>query len=112
MSPSAIATSVWAFLHNKCPGVVFLGIMGDKAHQARTSDHNIGLALDVGGPSSMLERVDAWARRQRFTRYVIYKDIIWSPARGARAYTKGGHSDHVHISFIESYRDHTIRGTT
>lgn len=83
------------------------GIWGDKAHQARKSDHNTGDAVDLGVKSldqgqqvadSLLNEAEA-----RGVKYIIFNHKIWSSERkdeGWRPY-KGDnpHTGHVHVSF-------------
>ncbi len=81
------------------------GIMGDAAHQARPSDHNKGLAVDIThDPSSGAdgERIALAAITDPRVTYVIWNRRIYSRARAAegwRLYTGSNpHTHHVHIS--------------
>lgn len=88
------------------------GIMGDAAHQARPSDHNLGNAVDVThDPASGCDAgviVDLATRDPRVT-YVIWDRRIWSRARadeGWRPYAGSNpHTKHVHISVRTDARD-------
>lgn len=92
------------------------GIMGDAAHQARPSDHNLGNAIDItrdeaNGPN--LDAVLHWFLRQmranpngRIT-YVIHRGRIagaaslyeWKRYRGANP-----HTSHAHLSIKADMR--------
>lgn len=88
------------------------GIMGDKAHQARKSDHNEGDALDItldpqNGPD--LERLTKTLLRDRRTQYVIFRRRITNPdiKRGtSRPYTgENPHDKHLHVSIRKALRN-------
>ena len=90
------------------------GIMGDAAHQARKSDHNTGLAVDIthdpdSGCNGVL--IAMMARRDPRVTYTIFRSRIWNReidhiASPGRVY-KGSnpHEKHVHISVREDARD-------
>ena len=93
------------------------GIMGDAAHQARKSDHNLGNAIDVthspatGPDAGMLaegfRRQMASFPAGRIT-YVIYNRRIASPRSNWqwRPYTgPNPHTSHVHISIRATARN-------
>lgn len=89
------------------------GICGDKAHQQRASEHNVGRAWDwkVPSPEAANEAIDwlesgDWEMARRLgIGIVIHKGRIWSAwVDGAepmqRAYTGANpHNTHVHFSF-------------
>lgn len=107
--------------------VTFLGIVGDPAHQARTSSHNCGLrqespvngvdyadgyahALDTGVGDDValgMAIVAAYVRDPR-VRYCIYRGIGYYghhyrppwPDGVTRTFTASGHPTHVHRSFL------------
>lgn len=88
------------------------GILGDAAHQARTSDHNQGNALDItfdatSGPDLgvLAERLSGDAR----THYVIWNRRIrnrqidggaWRPYTG-----ESPHTEHLHVSIYPEKRE-------
>lgn len=81
------------------------GIMGDAAHQARPSDHNKGLAVDIThDPASGAdgELIALAAITDPRVTYVIWNRRIYSKARAAegwRPYTGSSpHTHHVHVS--------------
>lgn len=83
------------------------GIMGDAAHQARTSDHNSGNAVDVThDPASGCtgDIISASAIADPRVTYVIWNRQIWR--KGAwSAYTgTNPHTAHVHISISAALR--------
>ncbi len=87
------------------------GIMGDSAHQATKSDHNLGNACDVThDPSSGCNGqliADAAIQDERVS-YVIWNRQIYNRARlaeGWRPYNGvNGHTHHCHISVLVSRR--------
>lgn len=90
------------------------GIMGDASHQARPSDHNLGLAVDIThDPASGCdgELVSMMARRDPRVTYIIWRARIWNrgrdePAGPGRPYTGSNpHHHHVHISIRPEARD-------
>ena len=82
------------------------GWIGDRAHQARASDHNPdgrgivhALDIDVDGidPKLVVRR----AIRHGSTHYVIYNRVIWTRERGFRPHRYTGanpHRAHLHVS--------------
>lgn len=88
------------------------GIMGDAAHQARPSDHNLGNAVDITHDPAGGFDCEAWAELAvtdpRVT-YVIWNRRIISRARigeGWRPYSGSNpHTHHVHISIRAECRD-------
>ena len=81
------------------------GIMGDAAHQARPSDHNLGLAVDIShDPASGCDagEIALMATEDARVTYIIWDRRIWSRARAAegwRAYSGSNpHTKHCHIS--------------
>lgn len=84
------------------------GIMGDKSHQDRKSDHNVGNAVDIThdpqGCSG--DKISEMAIRDPRVSYVIWNGKIWSPSKGWTNY-KGPnpHTNHVHISVKKDHRD-------
>lgn len=94
----------WNDLNSRHGGLKNYGIWGDKAHQARKSDHNTGDALDVGinnasqGKAVYNDIVQNASRNN--VKYVIHQGKIWSPGKGERPYTGSNpHNTHVHVSF-------------
>lgn len=82
------------------------GTWGDKAHQARKSDHNTGDAIDIThDPASGAhgDEIAARAMKDPRIKYIIWNHRIWSRDRaseGWRAYKgKNPHTKHVHLSF-------------
>lgn len=74
------------------------------------SDHARGLALDAmmpaGGKGVQAQNIgDAIFTHYRINaaakhvKYIIWKNTIWSPDKGARRYAKNDHHNHDHISF-------------
>lgn len=88
------------------------GLLGDLSHQARKSDHNTGLAVDIThDPDSGCDGnvIAEAALRDLRTAYVIWNRRIanpyiqegaWRPYAGAN-----GHTHHVHISVREAARN-------
>lgn len=88
------------------------GIMGDAAHQARPSDHNLGNAVDIThDPASGAdgELIASMAIQDARTTYVIWNREIYSRARAAEGWRKytgsNPHTHHVHISVRADARD-------
>lgn len=80
------------------------GTWGDRAHQARKSDHNTGDAVDIThDPASGADgdTIAARALKDPNVKYVIWNRRIYNTARpGWRKYTGSNpHTQHVHISF-------------
>jgi hypothetical protein len=94
--------------------VTNLGAWGDKAHQARVSDHNTGDAQDYGvNDPETAQNVVAELQRNPKTKYIIYNKKIWNPSISDewRPYTGSNpHTDHVHASFNRQYGGPTISG--
>ncbi len=95
------------------------GIMGDPAHQARKSDHNLGDAIDfthdpahgfdAGALAESLRRQMAGYPAGRVT-YIIWRYRIASPINGWQWRSYGGdnpHTKHCHISIAHSQRAST-----
>jgi len=116
-APAGVAPALWQLLaqinaawpaRNKASD----GIMGDASHQARASDHNTGLALDVtldkdAGPD--LDELAAALLEDSRVTYVIWRARIanrdiqsgaWRPYSGANP-----HNHHLHVSIRASARD-------
>lgn len=95
------------------------GWIGDKAHAARTSDHNpdkkgivhaLDLDVDFGNPKTkpaqtLVDELVAYAKSGKKgsarLKYVIYNRTIWSKANKwkPKAYTgTNPHTKHIHIS--------------
>ncbi len=80
------------------------GIIGDASHQARASDHNLGLAVDIthdvkSGCTG--ELIAGLAMRDVRTKYIIFGRRIWNPAISPdwRPYRgTNPHNHHVHVS--------------
>lgn len=94
----------WDDLNSRFGGLKDYGIWGDKAHQARKSDHNSGDAIDVGingaaqGKAVYQDIIKNSGRNN--VKYVIHQGKIWSPSQGERPYTGSNpHNTHVHVSF-------------
>lgn len=112
-SPAPVATKAWTDTLATWPGVTFLGIVGDQAHQTRRSSHNCAPmqesgdydpncahALDVGHGG---DRALAALIREAFladprTRYVIDNGTGYYP--DGRTFRSSGHTTHVHVSFL------------
>lgn len=112
-SPAPVATRAWTDTLATWPGVTFLGIVGDQAHQTRRSSHNCAPmqesgaydpnhahALDVGHGG---DRTLAAAIRVAFladprTRYVIDNGTGYKP--DGSTFGSTGHTTHVHVSFL------------
>lgn len=80
------------------------GTWGDKAHQARKSDHNTGDAVDIThDPASGADGdvIAARALANPNVTYVIWNGRIYNKARpGWRKYNGSNqHTKHVHVSF-------------
>lgn len=87
------------------------GIMGDAAHQARPSDHNLGNAVDIThDPASGCdgELIASMAIQDPRVTYVIWNREIYSRARAAEGWRdysgSNPHTHHVHISVRASAR--------
>lgn len=85
------------------------GTIGDRAHAARTSDHNpdpktgVVRALDLTATGSMAATICAAAVADPRVAYVIHNKRIWTPRRGWDTYTgTNPHSNHVHISIAHT----------
>ncbi len=88
------------------------GTWGDRAHQARKSDHNHGDAIDIThnpGSGADGNKIAAWAIRDPRVKYVIWNRRIYHAGRpGWRRYTgKNPHNKHVHISVKQAARANT-----
>lgn len=88
------------------------GIMGDAAHQARPSDHNLGNAFDIThdpGAGCDAGVLAEQAMTDPRTKYVIWNRRIWARTRageGWRPYTGSNpHTHHVHVSINADVRD-------
>lgn len=88
------------------------GIMGDAAHQARPSDHNLGNAVDIThDPASGCDghQIAPLALADERVTYVIWNRRIASRSRlaeGWRPYSGSNpHTHHVHISIRAECRD-------
>lgn len=108
------------------------GWIGDKAHQARQSDHNpdargwvhaLDIDADLYGPKRpgvgrdtawvLAEQLREYARRKRpgseRLKYIVYRDQICSGTYSSTFWTwrgKGyGHMSHIHVSFTAAAED-------
>jgi hypothetical protein len=108
------------------------GWIGDKAHQARQSDHNpdargwvhaLDIDADLYGPKRpgvgrdtawvLAEQLREYARRKRpgseRLKYIVYRDQICSGTYANTFWTwrgKGyGHMSHIHVSFTAAAED-------
>ena len=108
------------------------GWIGDKAHQARKSDHNpdprgwvhaLDIDADLYGPKRpavgrdtawvLAEQLREYARRKRpgseRLKYIVYRDQICSGTYSNTFWTwrgKGyGHMSHIHVSFTAAAED-------
>lgn len=88
------------------------GIMGDTSHQARPSDHNTGMAVDIThDPAHGCDagQLAALAIGDPRAKYVIWARRIWSRQHallGWRPYLgPNPHTHHVHISILPHARD-------
>lgn len=108
------------------------GWIGDKAHQARQSDHNpdargwvhaLDIDADLYGPNRpgvgrdtawvLAEQLREYARRKRpgseRLKYIVYRDQICSGTYSNTFWTwrgKGyGHMSHIHVSFTTAAED-------
>jgi hypothetical protein len=108
------------------------GWIGDKAHQARQSDHNpdargwvhaLDIDADLYGPKRpgvgrdtawvLAEQLREYARRKRpgseRLKYIVYRDQICSGTYSNTFWTwrgKGyGHMAHIHVSFTAAAED-------
>lgn len=80
--------------------------MGDSAHLTRTSDHNVGNAVDIThDPSGCSgDLIAEAATRDPRTKYVIWNRRIWTGSW--KPYTgTNPHTSHVHISIRDAVRD-------
>jgi hypothetical protein len=80
------------------------GTWGDKAHQARKSDHNTGDAVDIThdpGSGADGDTIAAMALKDPNVKYVIWNRQIYNTSKpGWRPYTGSNpHTKHVHVSF-------------
>lgn len=89
------------------------GWIGDRAHQARRSDHNpdsrgIVHAIDITrSPWTADIIIAACIRDDRPTSYVIHNRLIWTRSRNweARRYTGSNpHTGHIHVSIQHGTR--------
>lgn len=111
-SPSPVAKRAWQDDQARYGSRVrYLGIVGDKAHQARKSDHNCNQrgynpnyahALDTGVDSAALGMEIVRARmKDRRVSYCIFRGVGYYPDhRGGGTFRSSGHPDHVHTSFM------------
>lgn len=85
------------------------GWIGDKAHQARQSDHNpdsrgIVHAIDIDRDGINVNTViSACIRDDRPTSYVVYSRRIWTRSRNweSREYRGSNpHTSHIHVSIL------------
>jgi hypothetical protein len=111
------------------------GWIGDKAHQARQSDHNpdargwvhaLDIDADLYGPKRpgvgrdtawvLAEQLREYARRKRpgseRLKYIVYRDQICSGTYPSTFWTwrgKGyGHMSHIHVSFTAAAEDNGL----
>lgn len=116
--PAPVATRLWGDVHGRWPSTTFLGIVGDQAHQARTSGHNCGSrqesalggvgyddayahALDIGhgGNRTLAAEIRGELLKDPRTRYVIDNGVGYYPAhRGGGTFNSSGHTTHLHWS--------------
>lgn len=88
------------------------GIMGDAAHQARPSDHNLGNAVDIThDPRAGADghKIATAAMIDDRVTYIIWDRRIWSRLRAAEGWRpyqgSNPHTHHVHISVAVEKRD-------
>lgn len=91
------------------------GILGDRSHMARKSDHNLGNAFDLTHDPA--KGCDAHAlvealrqRRDSRVKYIISQKRIWNPSISPEWRTYSGsnpHIKHAHVSIRASQRDST-----
>jgi len=82
------------------------GWIGDKLHQARSSDHNpdehgIVHAIDVTASGIQVTRFVVDVTQHGATHYVIWRGFLYSRYNGFVAvpyYGANPHNDHVHVS--------------
>lgn len=111
-SPAPALEALWAEVHARWPDQTrFDGIMGDQAHQARKSDHNDGLAIDIGiipASDPLGDQISEILLHDHRCKYVIWDRRIWTPDRGWHSYTGASpHTEHVHLSIPAWARDDT-----
>lgn len=90
------------------------GILGDPAHQARHSDHNVGNAVDIThDPKSGCtgDVISEHAIQDPRVTYVIWNGQIWNRSLHDTAWRPysgpNPHTHHVHISVRDEARDDT-----
>lgn len=90
-------------LKQKYPSIDTSGILGDKAHQERKSDHNTKDAIDIvnfkGNEASILSDL----QKDPTVSYIIFNKKKWNPSTGWVAYNgENPHTSHIHVSFKRS----------
>lgn len=102
----ADATAKWSQRHQQSDG-----ILGNKEHQKRKSDHNQGNACDLTHDPAhdidcaVLSRLVL--NGPRVTDVIFNKQINRKDGRGWHSYTgKNGHTHHMHVSIRNDVRDH------
>lgn len=97
--------AVWREVARRWPRLTGLGAWGDRAHRARKSCHNRGLALDcMTFDAATHAEIVQWAlanRSQYKITLIISRRRKWSAATGwkPRPYVGASpHNDHVHLS--------------
>ncbi len=96
----------WTDVSSQFKNVKHLGAWGDKRHQQRKSDHNVGDALDIGisdktQGDNIAQKLIQEAKEKNI-KYIIWDKKIWNPSISNewRPYVgENPHSTHVHISF-------------
>jgi hypothetical protein len=85
------------------------GLLPSAAHlsQSPDSDHNTGYAVDLThDPFHGIDcaKVFKELKKDKRVKYLIFRGVIWSPERGARAYTGSNpHMKHIHVSIKDGH---------
>ncbi len=90
-------------LKNKYPSIDTSGILGDKAHQERKSDHNTKDAIDIVNFNGKEASILSDLQKDPTVSYIIFNKKIWKPNVGWGAYKgENPHTNHIHVSFSRS----------
>ncbi len=90
-------------LKNKYPNIDTSGILGDKAHQERKSDHNTKDAIDIVNFSGNEASILSDLQKDPTVSYIIFNKKIWKPSAGWGVYKgENPHTNHIHVSFSRS----------
>ena len=109
-TPALVARRAWQDARDRWGGrVYYLGICPSPEHLATnpTSDHNRGMAVDIGvnDDQALGDTIVRSAVRDRRLTYAIYRAkgyrALW---RGGSTFGSKGHWTHVHLSFRDAYR--------